>query len=208
MTIAADALRDFVRRIESPPDRLTSVLARLDKCFGINSVATSRAYWLASRAFGLPYERGPTLIRLASAGDDRILDFMSPGIPEKECGFIYHAVTERRPGEVKIGFSRKPDERMRDLSGPAGGVMRIISLRPGIMLDEHVEHCARHVSRVFGEWFHSNQHLEAGTHQPAPPQPKPGGADAPGNPIHRLSVFDPGEPPTGCERRLGKRVAA
>jgi uncharacterized protein (UPF0335 family) len=40
-----------------------------------------------------------------------------------------------------------------------------------------------------------DQHLEAGTHQPAPPQPKPGGADGPGK------FFDAGPLPEFLDQR-------
>jgi uncharacterized protein (UPF0335 family) len=53
-----------------------------------------------------------------------------------------------------------------------------------------------------------DQHPEAGTHQPAPPQPKPGGAEKPGT-IHKLPVLgDAGPMPGFLDARKRKAAGA
>jgi hypothetical protein len=124
----------------------------MEGCFGISPACTNRAFWLASRFLGCGHWQVKFPLFLARNGEtSRLFDLVQP-LDLKECGFVYHAYapTTRL---TKIGFSRRPAERLRELVNGSGLQLELISLAPGAMMDEHAEHCRLREHRKVGEWF-------------------------------------------------------
>lgn len=72
-------------------------------------------------------------------------------------GYVYLAASARSPGLIKIGNSRSPAERMRQIKCPAGGRCHVLrSIGFETYCADSVERTAHGLlvaSRVCGEWF-------------------------------------------------------
>ena len=152
-SVAAARLRAFVERVEQPENRVNYALERFRECRGRSVRYTSRAFQLAANLLSTDYEAAKRIIRFADLGYPlRHLDLVGP-LNEDCIGFVYYA---RRVGDfrqIKIGFTRDPDRREKQLTAIHKCPVRIFSIREGVMLDEHVEHCRNHQRRIVGEWF-------------------------------------------------------
>lgn len=71
---------------------------------------------------------------------------------ERYIGFVYSAYAVGAPDVVKIGFSRHPDRRMKQLSRLEGREVRLIDIWPGTMLHEFSLH-QHGRRRVKAEWY-------------------------------------------------------
>lgn len=139
--------------IEPPECRAVYVLDRLRQCRGISSHAMNRGFELAGRALGLGFDEGRHWLRHALVSGPAVLIPHTRKLSPRDVGYVYVAKDVARSDIVKIGFTRNPEDRRKRLSALCRADIQFLSTSPGIMLDEHVEHCRLHRARVFGEWF-------------------------------------------------------
>jgi len=100
-------------------------------------------------------------------GEDGEIDlrhaFVDPGISDSRPSYIYvleNPVSRR----LKIGTSRVPDRRQRDLEAGAGGPLNRIALVPGDYRLERELHTRFAAHRVAGEWFEPHEEVVTWLH--------------------------------------------
>ncbi len=142
--------------IEAPDARASYVLGRLEHCRGISRGAMTRAFTLAGRALGLPLEEARYWLQIAQVAGPSALIPRVRAINARDAGYVYIAQDVTRSDIVKIGFTRDPEARRKRLNALCRADIRILSATPGIMLDEHAQHCRFHSARMFGEWFQAS----------------------------------------------------
>lgn len=80
--------------------------------------------------------------------------FMSP-LDERYVGFIYSAQATGERGVTKIGFSTRPEKRMKELSRIYGVEIRLVRTLPGTILHEWTLH-QNTPSSVASEWYRTD----------------------------------------------------
>lgn len=80
--------------------------------------------------------------------------FMRP-LDERYVGFIYSARAAKEPGVTKIGFSTRPEKRMKELSRIYGLEIRLVCALPGTILHEWALHQNTPFS-VAPEWYRTS----------------------------------------------------
>lgn len=73
-------------------------------------------------------------------------------------GYVYFAQAEDT-GFVKIGWTRDPAQRVRQLRSQAASDITPLGAKPGIRLDERAAHAQWAHCRLFGEWFQPSSDL-------------------------------------------------
>lgn len=137
---------------------LSEIVAKsLRNCLGKSSRDTNRAFLLASVHLGWDYEFTKRTMRNFLISDSRDLDLLS--IHPEKSGFVYFAAYPEN-GEmpdfrfIKIGFSRKPHERIKQLRKKAfGQELELINVFPALMIHEHELHILLREYHSGGEIF-------------------------------------------------------
>jgi hypothetical protein len=80
--------------------------------------------------------------------------FMRP-LDERYVGFIYSARAVSEPSVTKIGFSTRPERRMKELSRLYGVEIRLVRALPGTILHEWALHRNTPFS-VASEWYRTH----------------------------------------------------
>lgn len=80
--------------------------------------------------------------------------FMRP-LDERYVGFIYSARAVGEPSVIKIGFSTRPEKRMKELSRIYGVEIRLVRTLPGTILHEWALHQNTPFS-VASEWYRTS----------------------------------------------------
>jgi hypothetical protein len=127
--------------------------------------------------------------------------FLSP--PDaRYVGFVYTACVVGNPDVIKVGFSCRPDSRVKQLSRLEGRMVELVSVRPGTMLHEWSLHqnCRKHIKGK-AEWYR-REGVPAWLIEPADPDPSGVAADSGGgssSPASSAPIQNPetGAPATG-----------
>lgn len=72
---------------------------------------------------------------------------------ERCIGYVYSARADEHPTIVKIGFSTRVDERVKELSRQIGSPVRLITCFPATQLHEHAIHQCLGRRRIGSEWY-------------------------------------------------------
>lgn len=72
---------------------------------------------------------------------------------ERCIGYVYTARADEHPTIVKIGFSTRVDERIKELSRQIGSTVRLITSFPATQLHEHAIHQCLGRRRIGSEWY-------------------------------------------------------
>lgn len=77
-----------------------------------------------------------------------------PGpLPEDAYGHVYFARVQEFPHVIKIGFSRNPESRMKQLQRETGQAHLVEKTLPGTKVDEAIAHIAFFKTHIVREWF-------------------------------------------------------
>lgn len=88
-------------------------------------------------------------------------DFTLPGTPKNEqLGFIYFMLSPIME-QVKIGFAKNPEQRLRELQVGSADQLELILCHTGTINDEQELHRQFAAHRTNGEWFRFVSEIEA-----------------------------------------------
>lgn len=145
-------LRDYAAKLEPAEARAAYVLGQYEKCVNISPHATGRARRYSAWILGCDVSSISRAIWRARDGDLSRLVACAKPFDIDNVGYIYYA-DSLASGLTKIGFSRDPARRMKELERDCGERMKIIWTAPATMLIEHRAHCELRQYRKYGEWF-------------------------------------------------------
>lgn len=150
----------------SGEDRLGQIVDLLRPLAGDRSMFVCRAFKAASAEIGWPdADRLRSVCRAVNRKGSfgAYLDWRRepPAFaeftiaPMSGCamGNVYLARVERYPHVIKIGFTRDPERRMRQLRAETGEPHRIEKVIPGTLFDEALMHIAHFGTHIVREWF-------------------------------------------------------
>lgn len=83
---------------------------------------------------------------------------LAKGEPERAPGQVYFL---RRGRLVKIGFTKNPEQRIRNLELQAGQKVKVLGIFPGTYQDESTLHKRFKQYREIGEWFRNEGEVKA-----------------------------------------------
>jgi len=142
---------EFNRDVETRlPMQLYPFIVLVDRTEGYRPLSTFSLYFDPSgdrRPIGGPYSNMFEAYRA-------MLDAYEKWFPKRPLDQIYFIGSRLRVGEkVKIGFSRHPEVRLRQLQTAHPGRLEIFATTPGNKSDEQKYHRRWRARRCAGEWF-------------------------------------------------------
>lgn len=155
---------DFARTIEGRMERLDYVLTPLAQIGVISTIAASRAATAGGRLLGVDNDtvrHRVGMVRRRGGLHNAVEDIESwlpnawpvPPLDGDLIGFVYLMEAIGFPGIVKVGFSRSPKQRLRQLKRLHKIDLRLVCYAPGTEFAEHlIQHEFARLS-LANEWF-------------------------------------------------------
>jgi hypothetical protein len=155
-----DALQAFVASIDGARERWTYVHDRAE------TTGTDPIIAPATRVMNAGYVPSSVALRLRAmtrkggfAGADAWLTehggrgMVVGPFQAWNAGWVYFASVRSHPHVLKVGFSRRPLERIEDVARKIGTDLRCDVFRAGTHVDERWWHSSWRRYRIAGEWF-------------------------------------------------------